>query len=181
MKFFEQKIAGVFLIEPQPFADERGVFRRHFCKKEFAAHNIAVDVCQSNVSENKLRHTLRGFHYQLAPYGEGKTLSCLVGSIYDVVVDIRPQSPTYLAWLSFNLTAENRTSLHVPPGCANAFLTLQDNCLIHYYCSQFYAPDAERGIRYNDPAFKFQWPFEPAVISDKDKSHPDYVVEKVKR
>lgn len=179
MKFFEQKIKGVFLIHAEPFLDDRGAFRRHFCKKEFASHELATEVCQSNVSENKYKHTLRGLHYQLPPYGEGKTLSCLVGSIYDIVVDVRPDSPTYLQWLPFELSQENRQSLHVPPGCANAFLTLQDNCVIHYYCSQFYTPSAERGIRYNDPAFNFQWPFEPAVISDKDKSHPDFKVERV--
>ena len=181
MKFFEQKIKGFFLIQPEPFIDDRGMFRRHFCKKEFEAHNIAVDVCQCNVSENKYSHTLRGFHYQIPPFGEGKTLSCLSGAIYDIIVDVRPESPTYLQWLPFELNQENRLSIHIPPGCANAFLTLRDNCVIHYYCSQFFTPSAERGIRYNDPAFKFQWPFEPAVISDKDKNHPDFVVDKVTR
>lgn len=175
MKFHEQKIQGVFLIEPTPFVDDRGMFRRHFCQQEFQEHGIASEVRQCNVSENRYTHTLRGFHYQLPPHGEGKTLSCFVGTIYDVVVDVRPESPTYLQWLSFELNAENRKSIHIPPGCANAFLTLQDHCIIHYYCSEFYQGSAERGIRYNDPLFKFQWPATPVVISDKDKSHPDFV------
>jgi dTDP-4-dehydrorhamnose 3,5-epimerase len=174
MKFHEQKLAGVYIIEPEPFADDRGVFRRHFCDREFAEHGIVTDVRQSNVSENRYAHTLRGFHYQIPPYGEGKTLSCLKGSIYDIVVDVRPQSPTYMQWISVELNEENRYSIHIAPGCANAFLTMEDNCLIHYYCSQPYTPEAECGIRYNDPAFKFEWPTEPTVISEKDLNHPDY-------
>ena len=174
MKFYEQKLAGVYIIEPEPFADDRGVFRRHFCDREFAEHGIVTDVRQSNVSENRYAHTLRGFHYQVPPYGEGKTLSCLKGSIYDIIVDVRPQSPTYMQWISIELNEKNRYSIHIAPGCANAFLTMEDNCLIHYYCSQPYMPEAERGIRYNDPAFKFEWPTEPTVISEKDLNHPDY-------
>ena len=174
MKFHEQKLLGVYIIEPDSFTDDRGVFRRHFCDREFAERSIVTDVRQSNVSENRYAHTLRGFHYQISPYGEGKTLSCLKGSIYDIIVDVRPQSPTYMQWISIELNEENRYSIHIAPGCANAFLTMEDNCLIHYYCSQPYTPEAERGIQYNDPAFKFEWPTEPAVISEKDLSHPDY-------
>ncbi|MDO8492261.1 MAG: dTDP-4-dehydrorhamnose 3,5-epimerase family protein [bacterium] len=174
MKFLEQKIKGVFLIEPEPFVDERGMFRRHFCQKEFGAQGIVASVAQSNVSENKFRHTLRGFHYQSPPYGEDKTLSCLRGSIYDIVVDMRPNSPTYLKWLSFELNENNRNSIHIPRGCANAFLTLEDNSIIHYYHSQSYQPGAECGIRYNDPLFNFKWPAKPQVISDKDKNLSDF-------
>ena len=174
MKFIEQKIGGVFLIEPEPFADQRGVFRRHFCESEFAAQGIVTDVKQSNVSENRFAYTLRGFHYQVPPYGEGKTLSCLKGRIYDIIVDLRPESPTYMEWVHFDLNEENRHSIHIAPGCANAFLTMEPESLIHYYCSQPYTPEAERGIRYNDPAFQFVWPQEPKVISDKDRSHPDF-------
>lgn len=177
MEFYEQKIRGVFLIEPEPFADERGMFRRHFCQKEFSEHGIVTSVAQSNVSENKFKHTLRGFHYQLPPHGEGKTLSCLRGAIYDIVVDLRPKSSTYLKWIAVELNENNRKSIHVPPGCANAFLTLADNSLIHYYCSEFYNSGAERGVRYNDPLFNFKWPAEPIVISDKDRSWPDFKVD----
>jgi len=174
MKFNPQIIKGVYLIEPTPFSDERGVFRRHFCFKEFGQNDIADFVKQANVSENYSAFTLRGFHYQIAPYGEGKTLSCLKGRIYDIVVDLRKGSVTYMQWISFTLDDKNRNSIHIPPGCANAFLTLEDNCLIHYYCSQEYVSSAERGIRYNDPAFNFKWPCSPRVISEKDNSHPDF-------
>jgi dTDP-4-dehydrorhamnose 3,5-epimerase len=174
MKFHPQELPGVFLIEPNPFRDDRGVFRRHFCAKEFAQHGIASNVEQANVSENTHALTLRGFHYQLPPHGEGKTLSCLRGRIHDIVVDLRPESPTFKQWRKFVLDEENRLSLHVPPGCANAFLTLVDRCLVQYYCSHAYAPASERGIRYNDRLFAFQWPEEPRHISDKDRSWPDF-------
>ncbi|MBF0570607.1 MAG: dTDP-4-dehydrorhamnose 3,5-epimerase family protein [Candidatus Omnitrophica bacterium] len=174
MKFFEQKLPGVFIIEPEPFADERGMFRRHFCQREFEAHGISSRVAQSNISENKFKHTLRGFHYLLAPHAEAKTISCLAGGIYDIIVDLRPHSPTYLQWQSFELDGKNRRSLHIPPGCANAFLTMEDNSIIHYYFSEFYFAQAERGLRYNDPLFKFIWPVEPKAISGKDKNFPDY-------
>ena len=133
MKFHTKKLSGVFLIEPTPFKDDRGVFRRHFCDQEFSEQGVDTDIRQSNVSENRYAQTLRGFHYQIHPFGEGKTLSCLKGSIYDIIVDLRPESQTYMQWESFELNEENRCSIHIPPGCANAFLTLEDECLIHYY------------------------------------------------
>lgn len=174
MKFTGQKLPGVFLIQPTPFQDDRGIFRRHFCEREFAEHGIANGVKQANVSENVHAHTLRGFHYQRAPHGEGKTLSCLKGAIYDIVVDLREDSPTYLQWISFELDDGNRHSIHVPPGCANAFLTMQPGSIIQYYCSESYAPAAESGIRFDDPLFGFQWPARPAHISEKDARHPDF-------
>jgi dTDP-4-dehydrorhamnose 3,5-epimerase len=175
MRFFEQKLPGVFIIEPEPFQDDRGMFRRNFCVEEYKKAGIVTDIKQCNVSENNYKHTLRGFHYQLPPHGEGKTMSCFKGAIYDIIVDLRPDSPTYLEWISLELNDRNRKTIHVPPGCANAFLTLEDNSLIFYYCSEKFTPQAERGIRYNDPLFKFNWPFEPKVISEKDKNHPDFV------
>lgn len=175
MTFFAQQLPGVFIIEPEPFVDDRGVFRRHFCQREFDAHGISSRVAQSNVSENKYKYTLRGFHYQVSPHGEGKTLTCLAGKIYDIIVDLRADSPTYLKWQSFELDAENRRSIHIPPGCANAFLTMQDNSLIHYYCSEFYFGPSERGVRYNDPLFSFTWPYAPQFMSDKDRNHPDFI------
>lgn len=178
MKFHKQKIKGVYLIEPQPFVDDRGMFRRHFDQKEFREYGITTKVIQANVSENKFPFTLRGFHYQLYPYGEGKTLSCIKGAIYDIVVDLRANSPTYLKWISFELDENNRLSIHIPPGCANAFLTLKKDSIIHYYCSKPYTPKAERGIRYSDPLFNFKWPHPPKVISDKDNNHPDFIPKK---
>jgi dTDP-4-dehydrorhamnose 3,5-epimerase len=170
----KQDLPGVFLIEPEPYGDERGLLRRHFCQREFSEFGIMTDVKQCNISENRKRHTLRGFHYQLPPHGEHKILSCIKGAIYDVVVDMREDSARYLQWEAFELTEENRLSLHVPIGCANAYLTLDDHTWIFYYHSEFYTPGSEAAIRYNDPAFNFKWPAEPKVISDKDLSHLDF-------
>jgi dTDP-4-dehydrorhamnose 3,5-epimerase len=175
VKFKGTDIQGCFVIEPEPFVDDRGMFRRHFDANELNQHGIVSDVKQANVSENTNAFTLRGFHYQLPPHGEGKTLSCIKGKIYDIVVDLRPDSKTFLKWVSFELNGENRLLIHIPPGCANAFMTLEPNSIIHYYCSGNYVKESERGIRYNDPLFEFMWPREPEFISDKDKSWPDFV------
>ncbi len=174
MRFFEQNISDVFVIEPESFADVRGMFRRHFLKQEFAERGLKHEVVECNISENTYKHTLRGLHFQLPPFSQAKTLSCLRGCIYDVVLDLRPESSTYMKWLAVELDEENRRSIYVPPGCANAFLTMENNSLIHYYVSQCYMPNTERGIRYNDPTFKFIWPVEPRVISEKDRNHPDF-------
>jgi dTDP-4-dehydrorhamnose 3,5-epimerase len=175
MIFHKQKINGVFIIEPEPYFDERGLLRRHFCQREFNEHGIAIDVKQCNISENKKQYTLRGFHYQLPPYGENKILSCIKGAIFDVIVDLRENSDSYLKWESFELTEENRLGLYLPKGCANAYLTLQDNTWIFYYHSEFFSPMAEAGIRYNDPLFDFKWPAEPNIISDKDLEIPNFI------
>jgi dTDP-4-dehydrorhamnose 3,5-epimerase len=174
MKFTEQKIPGLWLIEPESFKDERGAFRRHFCVKEFADHNIETKISQTNLSANFSKYTLRGFHYQVKPFEEYKTISAMSGGIYNVVVDLRPESPMFLKWLSFEITEENQLSLHVPGGCANAYLTIKDNTVIHYYMSEFYAPNSYCGFRYNDPFFNFEWPCEPKVISEKDLAYPDF-------
>jgi len=178
MKFEELNIRGAFLIHAEPFEDERGVFRRNFCKKEFAEHNITTDVEQANISENKLKYTMRGFHYQLPPYSEGKTMTILKGRIYDIIVDLRRESETYLKWVSLDLIPDKRTSFHIPSGCANAFLTMEDDTLVHYYCSYPYTPETERGIRYDDSLFRFEWPVEkPIHISDKDANWPNFIPE----
>jgi len=174
MIFNDTKIAGVYIVDPEPFSDGRGMFRRHFCYKEFSEHGIVANIEQCNVSENKFKYTLRGFHYQVDPYSEGKTLSCFKGAVFNVIVDIRPESETYLKWVGFELSEANRKTVHVPPGCANAYLTLEDNTVIHYYSSSPYVPEAERGIRYNDTLFKFLWPVEPKIISNKDLNLPDF-------
>ena len=171
MKFLKQKIKGVFVIKPEPFKDKRGMFRRHFCKKELKKIGIETSVQQANISENPKRGTLRGFHYQKKPHQEAKTISCLKGSFFDVIIDLRKNSPTYKKWQSFVITEKNRFSLHIPKGCANAFLTLENNTLIHYYCSNSYNPKFESGVLFNDPALKIKWPFKPIHISEKDKNH----------
>lgn len=174
MIFDDTEIPGVKLIRHTPFSDDRGVFRRAFCADEFAQAGIVNAVAQSNISENFRAGTLRGFHYQEAPHGEGKTLTCVAGSVHDIVVDLRADSPTYLKWQSFTLSSDNREAVHVPPGCANAFLTIEDNTTVVYFSSHPYTPAAERGIRFDDPLFEFDWPMTPELVSDKDRSHPDF-------
>lgn len=174
MKFYEQEISGVWVIEAEPFTDNRGVFRRHFCQQEFGERGIETRICQANISENHRKYTLRGFHYQIEPFAECKTISCMHGAIFDVVADLRPKSQTFLKWISVELNSKNNFSLHIPAGCANAYLTLEDNTIIHYYMSEFYSQESYRGFRYNDPLFGFVWPAEPTVISDRDRSYPDF-------
>lgn len=172
MQFKELDIAGAWLITPELVVDDRGVFRRHFCHEEFADHGIETDVMQGNVSENPHLHTMRGFHYQLAPHAEGKTISCFGGALYDIIVDLRPDSKTFLQWVSVSLSVKSRTSLYIPPGCANAYLTVAPDTVVHYYMSAMYEPNSYRGFRYNDPSFGFKWPESPEVISDRDKNLP---------
>jgi len=174
MKFKELDIAGAWLIEPELVSDERGVFRRHFCSEEFAVHGIETRVMQGNISENPHRHTLRGFHYQIAPHAEGKTISCLNGALYDIIVDLRPESKSFLQWVAVAFDAKDRKSLYIPPGCANAYLTIAPDTIVHYYMTELYAPDSYRGFRYNDPYFNFVWPAEPKLISKRDQSLPCY-------
>jgi len=174
MDFVELGLRGVWLIEPHVVMDERGVFRRHFCAQEFAAHGLSVDVAQGNISENPREGTLRGFHFQSGCVAEAKTLSCMTGAIYDIVVDLRPASPTFMQWISAEISARDRRSLHIPAGCANAWLTTEPNTIIHYYMSERYTPASYRGFRYNDPTFGFRWPATPSVISEKDAAFPDF-------
>jgi len=174
MKFREQKIGGVWLIEAEPLVDDRGAFRRHFCRQEFKKRGLESQILQTNISENFRKHTLRGFHYQVKPFEEAKTLSCMRGAIYNIVVDLRPGSSTFLQWVSFELKADDGLSLHVPAGCANAYLTREDFTTILYYMSEAYSAGGYRGFRYNDPLFGFKWPAEPVVISEKDRSYPDF-------
>ena len=179
MKFTEQSLNEVYIIRPEPHMDQRGMLRRHFCQHEFRESGLMTEIKQCNVSENRKKHTLRGFHFQLPPHGEHKVISCIKGSIHDIVVDLRKDSASYLKWQSFELTEENRLSLYVPIGCANAYLTLQDNTWILYYHSAFFTPHSEGSIRYNDTAFKFDWPAEPCVISAKDLNIPDFDREQI--
>lgn len=174
MTFTELGLPGVWLIEPVVHESERGVFRRHFCADEFAAHGIAPVAVQGNISENPRRGTLRGFHYQLPPDAEGKTLSCITGAIHDVVVDLRPDSPMFMQWIAVEISSADRRSLHVPAGCANAWLTMAPDTIIHYYMSARHAPHAARGIRYNDPALGVRWPMAPVLIGETDRTFPDF-------
>ena len=174
MKLREQSISGLHIILPDFHHDERGVFRRSFCQKELERNGIRFEVRQGNLSENFKKHTLRGFHYQIEPAEESKILTCVTGVLYNVVLDLRRDSVTYKWWVALEISAESRESIHVPAGCANAFLTMVDQTVVHYYMSNFFRPDSYHGIRFNDPTFNFEWPFTPAVISEKDLNFPDY-------
>ena len=174
MKFVRQKIPGLFLIIPDLHEDERGIFRRSFCQSEFHAHGIEFEVKQGNISQNFKKHTMRGFHYQKAPSEEAKVISCVAGTIHNIVLDLRKESETYHQWQALRISAEDKESIFVPAGCANAFLTMADNTTVHYYMGDVFKPNSYRGIRYNDPKFAFEWPSEPKVISEKDLNLKDY-------
>jgi dTDP-4-dehydrorhamnose 3,5-epimerase len=174
MIFTETKLKNAFVIEIQKFEDNRGFFGRTFCQKEFEKFGLNTDVRQANVSFNLKKGTLRGMHYQADPYGEVKLVRCTRGAIYDVIIDVRPESATYKQWVGVELRADNYTMLYVPEGFAHGFQTLEDNTEVIYQVTQFYTPGSERGIRYDDPAFSIVWPVEVQVISDKDRNWPDY-------
>ena len=175
MKFTETKLKGAFVVEIEKLADDRGFFARSWCRKEFEAQGLTSRVVQSNVSFNRKKGTLRGLHYQIAPRQECKLIRCTRGAIYDVIIDLRAESPTYKQWVGVDLTADNYRMLFVPEDFAHGFITLTDNTEITYQVSQFYTPGAEKGIRFNDPAFNIQWPLDVLVISDKDRGWPDFV------
>lgn len=174
MKFTETPLPGVLVIELEKRGDDRGFFARLFCEREFQQHGLNPRIVQMNNSLSGQRGTLRGIHYQLAPKAEDKTFRCVRGALFDVVIDLRPQSATFLKHVAVELTAENRKMIHVPQGCANSFMTLEDDTEIFYFTSEFYSPEHERGIRYNDPALGIKWPMAPLVISDKDLNHADF-------
>jgi dTDP-4-dehydrorhamnose 3,5-epimerase len=174
MKFTGCGISGAYLIEAEPIRDSRGSFARVFCEREFAAHGLEVRFPQHSISSNAARGTLRGLHFQAPPHGETKLVSCIRGAIFDVCVDLRPDSPTFRQWRGFELSAENRRSFYIPVGCAHGFQTLTDDAEVHYLISEFYAPEAARGVRHDDPAFAIGWPLPVAAISDKDSSWPDF-------
>jgi dTDP-4-dehydrorhamnose 3,5-epimerase len=165
---------GAFVIDLERREDERGFFARYWCQHEFEAQGLTMSVAQINNSFSQQQGTLRGMHYQIEPYGEAKLLRCIRGAIYDVIIDLRPSSLTYKQWFGAELSAANRTMLYVPEGFAHGFLSLEDDVEVIYLVSQFYTPGHERGVRYDDPAFAIAWPRAIEVISDKDRSWPDY-------
>lgn len=174
MIFTKTGLGEACIIDLEKYEDQRGFFARAWCQREFEEHGLVPRVVQTNVSYNKYKGTLRGMHYQRAPYAETKLVRCTRGAIYDVIIDLRPDSPTYKQWLGVELTAANYRMLYVPEGFAHGFQTLMDEVEVIYQVSQFYTPEAEGGLRYNDPAFGIDWPLEVQVISDKDKNWPDY-------
>jgi dTDP-4-dehydrorhamnose 3,5-epimerase len=175
MRFAETAVHGAFLVDPEPREDERGFFARLWCRDEFAAHGLTADFVQCNDSFSARRGTLRGLHYQTAPFGEVKLVRCVRGSVFDVLVDLRPDSPTFTRWFGAELSAANRRMLYVPEGCAHGYLTLEDQSEVVYPVSREYRPEAERGVRWNDPRFAIAWPhLEPLTLSPKDRQWPDY-------
>ena len=174
MKFVSAPLSGAYLIEIDRRGDDRGFFARFFCEKEFGALGLETHFVQANNSLTVKRGTLRGMHYQLGPSAEVKLVRCIRGAFHDVIVDLRPDSPTRGGWFGADLTAENRTMMYVPRGFAHGFITLADGTESFYLVSAFYAPELERGLRYNDPHVGIRWPMQPAEISAKDRSWPDF-------
>ncbi len=174
MKFYETKISGVFEIQIEPKQDERGFFARSWCREEFESHGLNPKLVQCSISFNTQRGTLRGIHYQAAPYAEVKLVRCTRGAIYDVVVDLRPQSPTFKSWIGATLTSENRQALYVPEGCAHGFLTMEDRTEVFYQISEVFNAQSARGVRWDDPAFEILWPGSVEVISERDRSYPNF-------
>lgn len=172
MQFTQTKLKGAFIIDLEQKSDNRGFFARTFCAKEFAEQGLKPTVAQGNSSFNYQQGTLRGMHYQVAPATETKLVRCIQGAIYDVIIDIRPDSPTYMKHEGVELTAENRRSLYVPEMFAHGYQTLTDNAEVIYQVGEFYTPGYEKGLRYDDPAFGIKWPLPVSVISEKDKDWP---------
>lgn len=174
MRFVDAPLAGAVVIEPERHEDERGWFARTFDRDAFAARGLACDLLQQSTSFNAGRGTLRGMHHQAQPHGETKLVRCTRGAVYDVIVDLRPDSDTYCGWFAIELTAEDGRQLYIPEGVAHGYLTLADATEIAYAMSAPYVPSSARGVRYDDPAFAIRWPAPPDAISERDRSYPDF-------
>jgi dTDP-4-dehydrorhamnose 3,5-epimerase len=174
MRFISTKLKDAYIIEIEAYEDERGFFARTWCKQEFSKLELDTNLAQCSISFNKKKGTLRGMHLQLPPSAETKVVSCYRGAIYDVIVDLRPDSETFQQWIAVELTAKNRTALYVPQGFAHGFQTLQDDTEVLYQISEFYAPDNAWGFRWNDPRFNILWPETVTVISERDLNYTDY-------
>jgi dTDP-4-dehydrorhamnose 3,5-epimerase len=174
MQFTKTDLEGAWLIDAEPNRDARGWFARTFCEREFSAHGLETRFPQHSTSQNVERGTLHGMHFQRTPHAEVKLVRCLKGAIWDVIIDLNPASPTYQRWQGFELSAADMRQLYIPKGFAHGFQTLEPNCEIGYLISEFYAPDASTGVRWDDPAFGVEWPLPVTVMSDKDKTWADF-------
>ena len=174
MKFKESPLRGAYIIDLEKREDERGFFARYFCQQEFSEHGLADSFVQINNSLAVEKATLRGMHYQLPPKAETKVVRCIRGALWDCIIDLRRDSPTYCQHFAIELSAENRTMLYVPKGFAHGFITLEPDTEALYLVDEFYAPEHERGLRFNDPKFEIEWPLDPQVVSEKDLGHPDF-------
>jgi dTDP-4-dehydrorhamnose 3,5-epimerase len=172
MKFIEMELKGAFVVEPELLQDERGFFARTWSQDEFASQGLNAKLVQCNSSFNRQRGTLRGMHFQIAPHEETKLVRCTAGAIYDVIIDLRPDSPTWRRWLGVELTSRNRRMVYVPQGFAHGFQTLEDDTEIFYQVSEYYHPESACVVRWDDPAFGINWPLPISVMSERDRSHP---------
>lgn len=172
MKFHPTKIDGVVVVDIAPISDDRGFFARGWCTDEFAEHGLTASWVQSNIGHSTRAGTLRGMHYQAAPHAEVKLVRCTSGAVFDVAVDLRPDSPTYLAWVGVTLRADERQMIYIPDGCAHGYQTLVDDSEIHYFTSHRYVGSAAMGARFDDPAFGIEWPAEVSMVSDQDRGWP---------
>jgi dTDP-4-dehydrorhamnose 3,5-epimerase len=172
MKFSETSLTGAYLVDIEPIEDARGFFARAWCQHEFEAHGLNSQLSQINLSLTTSAGTIRGLHFQREPHAEAKVVRCIFGSVFDVVVDVRPDSPNYLKWMAQNLTADNHRMLYVPEGFAHGYQTLEDDTKLLYSVSEFYSPGSEDGFRFDDPAIGIKWPLPVASITDKDASWP---------
>jgi len=174
MKFEPTLLEGAYLIELEPLADGRGFFARSFCQREFFQHGLNTNFVQANVAVSSDPGILRGLHFQISPNSEVKLVRCTRGTIFDVIVDLRPDSPTYCKWASFQLGAEDYRTVYVPEGFAHGYQTLEPNSEVTYMVSEFYEPSSERGVRWNDPAFGIKWPISNPILSPKDRDRDDF-------
>jgi dTDP-4-dehydrorhamnose 3,5-epimerase len=172
MIFRETELRGAFIIEPELIPDERGFFARTWSEEDFASRGLNSKIVQCNSSFNRQRGTLRGMHYQIPPHAEAKLVRCTAGAIYDVIVDLRMDSPTWLKWIGMELIASNPSMVYIPEGFAHGFQTLEDDTEVFYQVSEYYHPESARGARWDDPAFGISWPLSISVISERDRSHP---------
>jgi dTDP-4-dehydrorhamnose 3,5-epimerase len=174
MIFEETKLSGAFIVDLDPRVDERGLFARTFCEREFAEHGLPTHFPQCNLSRNVKQGTLRGMHYNAAPHRESKLVRCTAGAIHDVIVDLRAGSPTRLQWIGVDLTAREGRALFVPEGFAHGFITLTPDADVFYHMGGFYVGNAARGFRFDDPAFAIEWPSAPSTIAERDATYPDF-------
>lgn len=180
MIFIETGLHGAYIIEINEIGDDRGFFGRSWCRQEMQDAGLEANIAQINTSLSRFKGTLRGLHFQIAPHQEAKMIRCTRGAIYDVIVDLRPESPTFRQWFGTELTVDNHRALYSPKGFAQGFITLQDESEITYFSSEFYVAGKDRGIRYNDPQFGIKLPLDPANISDKDLAWPDFTIDMLK-
>lgn len=174
MKFTESPIKGAYIIDVDRIGDERGYFGRLWCQREMEAMGLATDIRQSNIGVSKKAGTLRGLHFQSPPYQEVKIVRCARGAMYDVIVDLRPESETFKCWFGIELNQDNASMLYIPKGCATGYQTLVDDTEMYYHTNEYYHPESATGVRYDDPAFNIQWPREVSVISGNDANWPNF-------